>query len=132
MQLLNTCTENKCLCACASSSQQVDHWSEDLIEIEHAAKRNATILLYVIDSQTRNVVSVVESASLAGRQNNIVLVVHPHGAVSGSTVAGEKVSSEEADDIREALTVLHEIASDQGILVFDNIPLALSVIAQVS
>ncbi|XP_025414537.1 uncharacterized protein LOC112686475 [Sipha flava] len=111
---------------------QVDHWSEDLIETEHAAKENASILLYVIDSQTRNVVGGIESASLTcGHRNNLVLVIHPPDAVTGSTVAGEQISSREADDIREALTVLHEIATDQGILVFDNIPLALRGITQI-
>jgi hypothetical protein len=87
----------------------------------------------VIDSQTRNVVGGIESASLTcGHRNNLVLVIHPPDAVTGSTVAGEQISSREADDIREALTVLHEIATDQGILVFDNIPLALRGITQVS
>lgn len=111
--------------------QQVDHWSQDLIEIEHAAKENTTILFYVIDSQTRNVVSDIETANFAGYHNNLVLVIHPQDAVTGSIVAGEQISSKEAEDIREALTVLHEIASGQGILVFDNISMALSRVVQV-
>ncbi|XP_025415759.1 uncharacterized protein LOC112687330 isoform X2 [Sipha flava] len=110
---------------------QVDHWSQDLIEIEHAAKESATILFYVIDSQTRNVVSDIETANFAGHNNNLVLVIHPQDAVTGSIVAGEQITSKEAEDIREALTVLHEIASGQGILVFDNISLALSRVVQI-
>lgn len=111
--------------------QQVDHWSQDLIEIEHAAKKNATILFFVIDSQTRNVVTDIETANFAGNYSNLVLVIHPQDVVSGSKVAGEQISSKEADDIKEALTVLHKITSHQGVLVFDNIPQALSKIVQV-
>lgn len=113
--------------------QQVDHWSQDLIEVEYAAKENATVLFFVIDSQTRNVVSDIETANISGHHHkNLVLVVHPQDAVAGSIVAGEKVSSNEAEDIREALTVLHEIAFNQGIMVFDNIPHALSKVVEVS
>lgn len=109
----------------------MDHWSQDLIEIEHAAKENATLLFYVIDSQTRNVVSDIEAANFAGHRKHLVLVVHPEDAVAGSTVAGEQISSQEAEDIREALSTLHKIASNQGILVFDNISQALDRVVQV-
>lgn len=110
----------------------MEHWSQDLIEIEHAAKENATILFYVIDSQTRNVVSDIETANFAGYHNNLVLVIHPQDAVAGSVVAGEQISSKEAEDIKEALSLLHKIAFNQGILVFDNISQALNKVVQVS
>lgn len=110
----------------------MEHWSQDLIEIEHAAKENSTILFYVIDSKTRNVVSDIETANFAGYHKNLVLVIHPQDAVVGSVVAGEQISSREAEDIREALAVLHKIALHQGILVFDNITQALSKVVQVS
>ncbi|XP_022176684.1 uncharacterized protein LOC111038066 isoform X2 [Myzus persicae] len=110
---------------------QVDHWSQDLIEIEHAAKESATILFYVIDSQTRNVVSDIETANFAGNHNNLVLVIHPQDAIAGSVVAGEPISCSEAEDIREALTALQKIAANQGTLVFDNIPEALNNVIQI-
>lgn len=113
-------------------AQQVDHWSQDLIEVEHAAKENATILFFVIDNQTRNVVSDIEIANLAGYNKRLVLVIHPQGSVAGSVVAGEKITSSEAEHIQEALTVLHEISVDQRIQVFDSIPQALSRVVQVS
>lgn len=109
----------------------MDHWSQDLVEIEHIAKENATIMFYVIDIQTRNVVSDIETANFAGYHKNLVLVIHPQDAVAGSVVAGEHISSKEAEDIQEALTVLHKITSHQGILVFDNISEALSKVVQV-
>ncbi|KAL5243346.1 hypothetical protein ACI65C_010756 [Semiaphis heraclei] len=110
---------------------QVDHWSQDLIEIEHAAKESATILFYVIDSQTRNVVSDIETANFAGNHNNLVLVIHPQDAIAGSVIAGEPISFHEAEDIREALTVLHKIAAHQRTLVFDNIPEGLNNVVQI-
>jgi len=109
----------------------VDHWSQDLIEVEHAAKESATILFFVIDSQTRNVVSDVEIANFSGYRKNLVLVIHPQDVVTGSIVAGERISSKEAEDIKEALTVLHKIAFNQGILTFDSIPQALRKVVQV-
>lgn len=109
----------------------MEHWSQDLIEIEHAAKESSTILFYVIDSQTRNVVSDIETANFAGNHNNLVLVIHPQDAIAGSVVAGEPISFREAEDLREALTTLHKIAANQGTPVFDNIPEALNNIIQV-
>lgn len=111
--------------------QQVDHWSQDLIEVEHAAKESATILFFVVDSQTRNVVSDIEIANFSGYRKNLVLVIHSEDVVAGSIVAGERISSKEAEDIKEALTVLHTISCDQGILTFDNIPQALRKVVQV-
>ncbi|KAL4130772.1 hypothetical protein QTP88_008161 [Uroleucon formosanum] len=110
---------------------QVEHWSQDLIEIEHAAKESSTILFYVIDSQTRNVVSDIETANFAGNHNNLVLVIHPQDAIAGSVVAGEPISFREAEDLREALTTLHKIAANQETPVFDNIPEALNNIIQI-
>ncbi|XP_050423544.1 uncharacterized protein LOC126835199 isoform X2 [Adelges cooleyi] len=110
---------------------QVDHWSQDLIEIEHTAKENATVLFYVIDRQTRNVASAIEVANFAGYQKNVVVVIHPQDTVSGTVVAGEQISPTESDDIQEALTILYKIAHEQGILVFDNIPQALSRVVQI-
>jgi len=111
--------------------QQVDHWSQDLVEIEHAAKESAAILFYVIDSQTRNVVSDIETANFAGYHKNLVLVIHPQDAIAGSVVAGEPISYREAEDLREALTALHKIAAHQRTLVFDNIPEGLNNVVQV-
>ncbi|XP_027840527.2 uncharacterized protein LOC114122149 isoform X4 [Aphis gossypii] len=111
---------------------QVDQWSQDLVEIEHAAKESSAILFYVIDSQTRNVVSDIETANFAGNHKNLVLVIHPQDAIArGSVIAGESISYSEAEDIREALTMLHKIAANQGTPVFDNIPEALNNIIQI-
>lgn len=56
---------------------QVDNWTPDLVEVEREAKQNAAILLFVIDRQTRSTVSIVESAFMAGRDRELVMVMVP-------------------------------------------------------
>ncbi len=46
--------------------QQVDEWYPELIEVEERAKDSASLLFFVIDSQTRAVSSMVEIAFFAG------------------------------------------------------------------
>lgn len=46
--------------------QQVDEWYPELIEIEEQAKSDASLLLFVVDNQTRAVSSMVEIAYFAG------------------------------------------------------------------
>ena len=45
---------------------QVDNWFPELIEIEEQAKMAASLLLFVVDDQTRAISSMVEVAYLAG------------------------------------------------------------------
>ncbi|XP_050521786.1 uncharacterized protein LOC126894657 isoform X2 [Daktulosphaira vitifoliae] len=110
---------------------QVDHWSQDLIEIEFMAKENASILFYVIDRQTRNVVSAIEAANFVGSQKNLVMVIHPQDTTSRIIVAGEQISSSESCDIDEALAIMYKITHKEGILVFENIPQALNRVVQI-
>ena len=49
-----------------SLPQQVDEWYPELIEIEEQAKSDASLLLFVVDNQTRAVSSMVEIAYFAG------------------------------------------------------------------
>lgn len=49
--------------------QQVDEWYPELIEVEERAKDAATLLFFVIDSQTRAVSSMVEIAFFAGENH---------------------------------------------------------------
>lgn len=62
----------------------------ELVELEHQAKQKANVLLYVIDSSTRNVVSMIEAAAFAGAKRQLVLVINPYKPVQ--TIDGETVS----------------------------------------
>lgn len=55
---------------------QVDNWTPEVVSIERCAKQNAKVLLFVIDRQTRSTVSLIESAFIAGRSRNLVLVIY--------------------------------------------------------
>ena len=48
----------------------MDDWSEELVDIEAAAKNSADYLLFVIDNQTRALASIVEATehSCVGRE----------------------------------------------------------------
>lgn len=86
----------------------------------------------MIDGQTRNVVTSIETANFASSRANMILVIHPQNSEIGLEVAGEQVSGEELEDLKEAQKILHHIFSYQGILVFDNIPHALNKAIEVS
>ena len=49
---------------------QVDEWFPELIEVEEQAKMTASLLLFVVDNQTRAISSMVEIAYLAGQSYN--------------------------------------------------------------
>lgn len=67
-------------------------WSAELIEQEYLAKQSATVLFYVIDRQTRNIVGMIEAANFAGARRKLVLVIDSYKP--GQTVGGELISSE--------------------------------------
>jgi len=64
-----------------------------LIELEHQAKENAEILLYVIDNQTRNVVSLIETANFMGSRRNVVIVINLYKG-PGHAIGSERISTE--------------------------------------
>ena len=73
--------------------QQVSDWAPELIEKEHYAKQNATVLLFVFDNQTRNTATTVEVAFFSGLKRNMILVLQPYRSC-GSEIAGERVLDE--------------------------------------
>ena len=54
---------------------QVDEWTPDLMQIEAHAKRDAEMLFYVVDANTRAVASMNEVVECICRNRKIVLVV---------------------------------------------------------
>lgn len=61
------------------------------MEKENVAKKNAKILLFVIDGQTRNTASMVEIAELSiTRNDRLVVVMSPYAShlqINGETVS---------------------------------------------
>lgn len=73
-------------------SQQVSSWCPELIALEHEAKTNAKFLLFVIDNQTRSVVTMIEVAFLAAQGRKVVLVLPNQDRKSGQAIMGEVIS----------------------------------------
>lgn len=70
--------------------QQVEEWSVELVELEHTAKQNASVLFYVIEPQTRNVSSMIEAAAFAGARRRLMLVIKPYQLAQA--IAGEVIT----------------------------------------
>ncbi|XP_046398279.1 uncharacterized protein LOC124165067 isoform X3 [Ischnura elegans] len=109
---------------------QVSQWGPELIEQEHTAKQTASLLFFVIDSQTRSVASMLEVAHISGRQRKLVLVVLPYQG-PGQLVCGEPISQREFEDLSSGQAVMQDLVERQGIPVFDSIPVALDCAAKV-
>lgn len=108
---------------------QVAEWSSELIELEYLAKQSATVLFYVIDSRTRNVVGMIEAAHYAGARRKLVLVIDQYQP--GQIVAGELVSHQEYMELSCGQLMLQDLVERQGIPVFNNIPVAINCTAKI-
>uniref|UniRef100_A0A1B6BZG1 EF-hand domain-containing protein n=2 Tax=Clastoptera arizonana TaxID=38151 RepID=A0A1B6BZG1_9HEMI len=108
---------------------QVAEWSAELIEQEYLAKQSATVLFYVIDRQTRNIVGMIEAANFAGARRKLVLVIDSYKP--GQTVGGELISSDEYEELNGGILMLQDLVERQGIPVFNNIPIAINCTAKV-
>lgn len=65
-------------------------WAPELVAQEHDAKQSASVLLYVVDSQTRSVAGMIEVAYLVSAGRCVVLVAYPYR--NGQTIMGETIS----------------------------------------
>lgn len=107
---------------------QVDEWFPELIEVEEQAKMAATLLLFVVDSQTRAISSMVEIAFLAGQSRDVVSVVEDISA--GATIAGEALSDREIQDLNRGRLFIRNLVEEGGCLLSDSIESALSASVQ--
>ncbi|XP_039288243.1 uncharacterized protein LOC111044525 isoform X2 [Nilaparvata lugens] len=110
---------------------QVEEWSADLLELEHVAKEQASVLFYVIDSQTRNIAGVIEAAHLAGARRKLVLVLDKYQPGQSLASGTETISQLEYEELSAGVQVLQDLVEKQGIPVFDNIPVAINCTAKV-
>ena len=71
---------------------QVDDWTPELVEIEARAKEKAEVLLFVIDSQTRALASIVEAVEYICHGRQVVLSIAD--VAPGTSFGGEPPISE--------------------------------------
>uniref|UniRef100_A0A1B6GG56 Uncharacterized protein n=1 Tax=Cuerna arida TaxID=1464854 RepID=A0A1B6GG56_9HEMI len=101
-------------------------WNPALLDAEHVAKETATVLLFMIDNQTRNIAGMIETAYLAALNRNIVLVIYPY--VKNQTIMDERLPLQEFNDLTETKELLLSLARRKNINVFDNLQIALNLI----
>lgn len=65
-------------------------WAPELVAQEHDAKQDASVLLYVVDSQTRSVAGMIEVAYLVSAGRCVILVADTYKY--GQTIMGETLS----------------------------------------
>lgn len=71
------------------------------MEAEHDAKETASVLLFVIDSQTRCVAGMIEVAHLLAKRRCLVLVVYPF--VAEQNIMDEPITSQSVDNNKKLL-----------------------------
>ena len=88
--------------------------------MEHQAKQTSKVLLYVLSNQTRNVVSMMEIAYMAGssiHRGHKLVVVLEHYPESGVTVnLGETLSTTELDNLESGVITVHDLIERQVLL----------------
>ncbi|XP_017776253.1 PREDICTED: uncharacterized protein LOC108562433 isoform X2 [Nicrophorus vespilloides] len=102
---------------------QVSMWAPELVAKEHDAKQKASLLLYVVDSQTRSVAGMIEVSYLVAAGRCVVLVTHPYR--EGQSIMDEPITNQEYEDLVSGQTSLLALVKSQGIKVHNNLTTAL-------
>lgn len=102
-------------------------WAPELVAQEHDAKQSASVLLYVVDSQTRSVAGMIEVAYLVAGGRCVVLVAYPYHL--GQSIMGETISHGEYLDLVNGQISLLALVKSQGIKVHEHLSPALQCTA---
>ena len=109
---------------------QQANWVPEMIELEHQAKTTSQILFFVVNYQTRNVVSMIEVAQMAGSRRRLIVVLSDYPG-PGHVISGEKVTAEEHEDLQTAVDTVQDLIERQGTPVFGDINVALACTSKV-
>ncbi len=101
------------------------NWVPEMIELEHQAKQTSQVMLFVLDEQTRNIVSMVEVAYMAGAGRRLIVVLCSYPS-SDHSICDEKINPAECADLNGAMTMVHDLVEREGAPVFANLDTALS------
>lgn len=108
---------------------QVSMWAPELVAKEHNAKQAASLLLFVVDSETRSVAGMIEVAFLVAGGRCVVLVANSYRA--GQTIMGEYITNREYHDLVNGQTSLLALVKSHGIKVHNNLSTALQCTANI-
>ncbi|XP_050411539.1 uncharacterized protein LOC126826475 isoform X2 [Patella vulgata] len=106
----------------------VNTWRPELIELEDKAKQAADLLCFVIDNQTRAVVSMIETSYLVGCYRQIIFVMKQYDIDEDIIIKGETVTDAEKSDLIRVRNVLIDIVERNSIPVFTDINDALQCV----
>ena len=89
------------------------------LPMEATYRENSSLLLYVIDSTSRGLASMLEAAFYIGQGCRMVLCIReiPQGAV----ILQDKLTSNAIRDYNRSRKYLSDIATREGVPVFDDI-----------
>jgi hypothetical protein len=106
---------------------QVADWHSELVALESAAKDESSILLFVIDSQTRAIASILEATEYTVAGRDIYLVIDD--MTDNTEVEGQIVTGRELKDLNRARTYLRDLAKRHDkAMIFENVEDAMTAI----
>nr|CAH7718390.1 unnamed protein product [Callosobruchus chinensis] len=108
---------------------QVSMWAPELVAQEYDAKQRAAVLLFVLDSETRSTVGMIEVAYLVASGRCVVVVAQPYER--GQRIMGEVISEREYQDLVEAQNVLLDLVRSKGVKIHTNLSTALQCTANI-
>lgn len=108
----------------AYHNPQVDNWTPDLIEKEAKAKAEADILLFVIDSRTRAIASLVEVTEHVLAKRKVLLVINE--IPDGTSVKDQVITGQELLDLNRSRSYLTDMAARNGVVSYNSVEDAIS------
>ncbi|KAK9881981.1 hypothetical protein WA026_018170 [Henosepilachna vigintioctopunctata] len=108
---------------------QVSMWAPELLAEESKAKESASILFFVVDSQTRSIGGMIEVADLIASGRCVIVVAYPYHP--NQTIMGEVISHKEYKDLVDGQSNLLMLVKSRGIKVHKNLSTALQCTANI-
>ncbi|KAG5893114.1 hypothetical protein JTB14_019317 [Gonioctena quinquepunctata] len=108
---------------------QVSFWAPELVAQEYDAKQAASILLFVIDSQTRSTVGMIEVAYLVASGRCVVVVAQPYER--GQSIMGEIITDGEYRDLVDGQKTLLDLVKSKGVKIHTSLSTALQCTANI-
>lgn len=104
---------------------QVTDWHKGLMALEAVAKAESSVLLFVIDGQTRAIASMLEAVEYITTGRKVVLVLQ--SIPDGTVIDGQTITGRELQDLNRARAYLGDIAAR-----YDNTQVCATVDGAVS
>jgi hypothetical protein len=105
---------------------QISDWHPNLIQLEAKAKEVCDVLLFVIDSKTRAIASMLEATEYIMSNRRVVIVIID--IPEGSRIDGELISGRQLKDLNRARAFLCDIAArhQKYCDVYDSVEMAVN------